>query len=203
MMDAWHTGVTNVPLKDRWDQAASRMISAGQVPISPITEPSVYRLLEWLKANEPKPERSEQSGAMGLAREELGRVISIYNDLVKQILDQQRILGRATITERARSLGLTITDDLMKKPTILDFGPRDFETVEETRAVASKVNSGVYVLQDRLSRIQNITKLEQLDVYHIAFHLGARVSALEARLCAVETELQQLKQQKGKAHARR
>jgi hypothetical protein len=205
MLNAWHTLGTPAPLQTRWDEAAAKMIALGAQPILPVGEPQLFRMLEWLKANEPKPKPvwSGPSPAQKLADEELQRALTLHDTLVKQILNELKVLGRVTVKVRAAALGMVIDDALMAKPVALHMATGDFYTVPETRAATARVSAAVYALQDRLSRIESIAKLEKLDIEHVAFALGARIGALEDRLLAAETELEQLKQQKGKAHARR
>jgi hypothetical protein len=201
--NAWHTLGTPAPLKERWDECAARMIAAGQTPIHPISEPSLFRMLEYLKANEPRPERTEPSTAEKLADAELNRVLTIYDDLFKRVLDEQKSCKRPHIAQRAAALGLSIDDAMMAKPPVVTVTGRGPAAVPEARAATDRINGLIYHVRDQLTKLEGISKLQSVDLDTVIFALGSRIGALEDRLLATETELQQLKQQKGKAHARR
>jgi hypothetical protein len=173
------------------------MIALGQTPIHPITEPSLHRMLEWLKANEPKPkpEWTGPSPAQRIADEELQRVLNIHDTLIKQIATEQRLCQRITVKERAAALGMVVDDAMMEKPVALHMSVGQFYSVPETRAAAAQVSALVYALHEKLSKLETISKLDRLDPDQIVMHMGARMSALEARLSAAETELEQLRQQ--------
>ena len=204
MQRAWHTTGFAAPLQERWDDAAAKMIALGQTPIHPITEPSVHRMLEWLRANQPKPEWSPPSDTQRLANEQLRQAVAVHDTLAKKIVDEQKILNRATIQQRAVALGLTIDDAMLAKPAMLHISPADFDGVQQTRHAASQINSWAFALQDTLSKIETVTRLENgFDLDHVTFSIGARIGALEDRISHLENELEQLKQQRGKHHGRK
>jgi len=199
MRDAWYTLGTPAPLQTRWDEAAAKMIAAGQVPITPVLEISVHRMNQWLCANPPKTEWQPPSPAEKIAIEQLGIALKLHAGLVTKILDEQRIAGRATIKERAAALGISLSEADMVKPTALRIGAADYHTVAETRAVTAQVNNLANALQSQLTRIEAVSRLEKLDIDTVIFALGSRIGALESRIDYLEQQLEQKPTPKRKA----
>jgi hypothetical protein len=167
------------------------MIAAGQAPISPITENSVFRMNQWLAAQKPKHEYQPLSPAEKLAIEQLGIALKLHASLGTKILDEQRIAGRITVKDRAAALGLTLDAADMVKPTALHIGAADYHTVEETRRVAAQVNNLVFALQGQLSRIEAVSRLEKLDLDTVISAFASRIGALDSRLEFLEGQLEQ------------
>jgi hypothetical protein len=169
------------------------MIAAGQTPISPITESSTFRMLEWLKANvEPEPQRSEPSQAQRNADAELQRVIAIYNDLSNRVLHEQKACKHPGVQQRAAALGMSISADLMARPAVVTVTGRELAPVAEARAATAKVGALVYDAQDRLAKLEAFSKLQNVDIDTIIFAIGSRLSAVEGQVEFLERQLETL-----------
>jgi hypothetical protein len=115
--NAWHTLGSTEPLQARWDEAASKVIALGGTPIHPVLDASVYRMLEWLKQNQPrKVEWTPPSPAQKLADAELDRALTLYHATYTKVVDELKLLDRHSCKQRASMLGIAIDESLTSKP---------------------------------------------------------------------------------------
>ena len=200
-MSAWSTSGDVGPLETRWNECASKMIAAGNPPINPMTEESVFRMTQWLKNQQPHTGWQPPSPAQKLADQELGQALLLYDSIVQKIADQQRQLSLPHLKSRCASLGLLIDESMARKPPSGDqlcmalFGAREFDSVDGARTATRKILGQVDALRDRLASIETVTWLADNppDMQRLIWTVASRVACLEDRIAALEE--QGLKQQ--------
>ena len=134
--------------QDRWDETAARVLQAGGPVSYPATEQSLFHMRKWLEGRQPKQTWSPPSAGLKAADDELLRAMQLYDNLVQRIGDEQKLLRRPHVQQKAAALGLVIDEALTAAPASREqmffslFGVHAhlrFDTVEETRAAIPRV----------------------------------------------------------------
>jgi hypothetical protein len=216
MNTAWTYSGT-LPLKQRWDEAAARMLAAGHQPIFPITDVSWHRMSEFLQKNPPPaPYEPTPSAALLKAEREFQDVLGVYDQLVAQIAGYQKEIKRGSALKLCAALGIPVTESMLAVPPdrremlfdLFKVRNPDFVDIANWRHAAQVVMAiRVHPLQDiasKLTVVMDVAKFlheiwtdnKRLDVSLLILSLGARCNAAEARIEQLEKQLHELRRPK-------
>jgi hypothetical protein len=203
------------PLQSRYEALCAKMCALRGAPVVPMSEEACDQMSAWIEANKPPPPPAAAPLSHTMSREidNFEAALRAYSAEAGRLMAEQRILKRLHVQENCAALGVTIDPALFTEPVHVElvqlhlFGNRNawrtFGDVDAARRGTALVMQAVHHLQDQRDQVEQRTRLEKLDLSLVVPRFGARFALLEARLLATETELEHLKQQKGKAHARR
>lgn len=215
-MTAWSTTGTQRPLQERWDAVAAKMIEAGQTPINPISEETVFRMKEFLKAQPPRVPEPD-SPSMAAATEAFSLAVEAYERVRDGILADQKLLKRGD--KRVHAILHKVSDDMMAPPPparemLLNLSitqsfdirymmPRGwpiprFATVADGRRAASLVQLQVMNLEAISASLRDAFNFECIALpeqnRQLIFALASRLGALEDRTLALEQRNEELEQ---------